>query len=56
MKRSPVKFSIESEKLVLDNFGSQAGDIDQKPHIFWIFIHFSILSNKRIQLHDTTPF
>ena len=23
MKRSPVKFSIESEKLVLDSFGSQ---------------------------------
>lgn len=46
IKSSPVKFSIKLEKLVLDSFGSQAGDIDQKPQIFWIFIHFSILSNK----------
>ena len=46
IKRSLVKFSLKLEKIVLDSFGSQAGDIDQKPKIFWVFIHFSILSNK----------
>ena len=30
IKRSPVKFSLKLEKIVLDSFGSQAGDIDQK--------------------------
>ena len=42
IKSSPVKFSIKLEKLVLDSFGLQAGDIDQKPQIFCIVIHFRI--------------